>query len=268
MKAARLTLLEARVLGDLLGSQPATAEDRAAIFAPPPEDTIEGRWHVYTSGYLARLVEAIENDYPAVRRILGEGPFRSLVARYVRRCPPRSYDVGRVGDRLAQFLEADALTEDLPFLPDLARLEWALAEAFVAPDEPPLGWDALKRLTPEAVADLPLALHPSASLIRSRWPILELRECHGLPDQAVAIPVVGRPVNALVYRPELEVVRRAADDAEAALLSRLGGGATLASLGEQPGAVLPDRLAEMFRGWVAEGLVVCTNKKEDGDGRI
>lgn len=268
MKAVRLGLLEARVLGDLLGSQRATAEERAAIFAPPPAGTIEDRWHVYASGYLARLVEAVENDYPALRRILGEGAFRSLVARYVRRFLPRSHDVGRVGDRLAQFLEADPLTEDLPFLPDLARLEWAVAEAFVAPDEPPLGWDALKRLKPEAVADLPLALHPSAALVRSRWPILDLRDCHNLPDEAVAIPVVGRPVNALVHRCGLEVVRRAADDAEAALLSRLGDGATLAGLGEDASPVVPERLAEMFRTWVAEGLIVCTNKKEDGDGRI
>jgi hypothetical protein len=256
VKTVWLARLEARVLGDLLGSQPATTEERAAVFASPPAGTIESRWHVYTSGYLARLVEAIENDYPAVRLILGERPFASFVARYVRGCPPRSYDVGRVGDRLAQFLEADPLTEDLPFLPDLARLEWALAEAFVAPDEVPLSWDALRRLTPEAIADLPLALHPSAALVRSRWPILALRECHELPDEAVAIPVVGRPVNALVYRQELEVMSRAADDAEADLLARLRDGATLASLGEQPGAVSPDRLTEMFRAWVAGGLIV------------
>lgn len=252
-----LATLQAHVFGDLVGSRPSTREKRATTFAPPPQGTVESRWHVYTSGYLARLVEAVENDYPALRRILGEGPFRSLVARYVRQCPPRSYDVGRVGDRLASFLETDPLTSELPFLADLARLEWALAEAFVAADDPPLAWEALTPLPPETVAELPLELHSSVTLVRSRWPIFELRDCQDVPDDAVSIPVQGRPVNALVYRRGLEVTRRAVDDGEAELLSRLGdGGATLAQLADNPGQGSQDGLAERFRLWVSEGLIV------------
>lgn len=253
----RLVRLEALMLGDLLGFAPATPTHRARFFAPPPAGTIEERWHVYSSGYRARLVEAVENDYPAVRRILGEGPFRSLVARYVRACPPRSYDIGRAGDRLAEFLETDALLETLPFLPDLARFEWALAEAYVAADDPPpLRWDALVPLPPNAVADLPLALHPSVAVVRSPWPLFELRDCQDLPDEAVAIPVTGRAVDALVYRRGLDVARRALDEGEADLLTRMGAGTTLARLADVAGDVPPSHLAEMFRRWVSEGLIV------------
>lgn len=252
-----LATLQAQVFGDLVGSRPSAPEKRAMMFAPPPQGTVESRWHVYSSGYLARLVEAVENDYPALRRILGEGPFRSLVARYVRQCPPRSYDVGRVGDRLAGFLEADLLMKELPFLPDLARLEWAFAEAFVAADDPPLAWEALTRLPPATVAELPLELHSSVTLVRSRWPIFELRDCQDVPDDAVSIPVQGRPVNALVYRWSLEVTRRAVDDGEAELLSRLGdGGATLTLLADLQGEWSHERLAQTFRLWVSDGLIV------------
>jgi hypothetical protein len=248
--------LETGVIGDLMGSEPATPEDRATILAPAPAGTLEERWHVYASGYLARLVEAVENDYPAVRRILGEGPFRSLVARYARSCPPRSYDIGRAGDRLAEFLETDPLAETLPFLPDLARFEWALAEAFVAADDLPLSWDVIASLPPDAVADLPLALHPGVAVVRSQWPLFELRDCQDLSDEAVAIPVQGRPVDALVYRRGLDVARRALACGEADLLMRIRAGETLGRLTDVAGDVPSSRLAELFRLWVSEGLIV------------
>lgn len=129
-------------------------------FETPPGDGIGTRLDIYRSGYLARLVEAIESDYPALRRILGEGAFGSLVGRYARACPPRSFDIGRAGDRLPVFLDQDPLTRDLPFLPDLARLEWALRVAFVAPDATPLAWEDLGAIDPEAVADTAFRLLP------------------------------------------------------------------------------------------------------------
>jgi hypothetical protein len=243
------------LLDDLAGRRLRSPAERAAVFAAPPRGTLEERWHVYTSGYRARLVEALENDYPATRRILGEDAFRSLAARYVRRHAPRSHDIGRAGDRLASFLDSDALTRELPFLPDLARFEWMLAEAFVARDGPPLAWGELAGLGPEAVAQMSFRLRPGVSVIRSAWPLFDLRSCLDLPDEAVSIPVEGRPCNAVVYRSGLEVRRRAVDDAEARLLERAREGlrpADLAKDGKDQTEV--DRLVERFRFWVAEGV--------------
>ena len=144
---------------------------------------MERRWAIYSSGYVARLVEALENDYPAIRRILGEVPFGSLTARYVRRFPPRSFDIGRAGERLSTFLEDDPLASELRFLPDLARYEWSLAEAFVSADSVPLAWSELAALGPEAVADATFRLRPGATLIRSSWPLLELWGAKDLADE-------------------------------------------------------------------------------------
>ena len=108
------------------------------FFEAPPRGTIDGRWSIYRDGYTARIAEALENDFRAVLRVLGPDAFRSLAQRYVRACPPSSFDIGRAGEQLPRFLESDRLLDRLPFLADLARLEWAQLEAFVAPDSPPL----------------------------------------------------------------------------------------------------------------------------------
>lgn len=224
-------------------------------FLAPPAGDVERRWAIYSSGFVARLVEALENDYPAVRRILGEGPFGSLTARYVRRFPPRSFDIGRTGDRLATFLEEDPLSAELPFLPDLARYEWALAEAFVAADSEPLAWSDLAALGPEAVADATFRLRPGTTLVRSSWPLVDLWGAQDLADEDVSIPLAPAPSTVLVHRAGLEVRRRLVGEADARFLEAAAGGLGLSDLlhgasGEAEAAALVER----FRVWVVNEL--------------
>jgi hypothetical protein len=217
---------------------------------------VERRWAIYSSGYVARLVEALENDYPAVRRILGEGPFGSLVARYLRRFPPRSFDIGRAGERLPGFLEGDPLSADLPFLPDLARFEWSLAEAFVAADSVPLAWSDVAALGPEAVADARFRLRPGATLVRSSWPLLALWAAKDLADEDVDVPLEPAPFTVLVYRDGLEVRRRLVGEADAGFLEAASTGLRLSDLlSEASGTAEAAELVERFRAWVVDGLI-------------
>jgi hypothetical protein len=250
-----LRSLQAAFLEDLTGHRPRTEAERAALFAEPPQGDVERRWGIYTFGYLARLAEAIENDYPATRRILGEGAFRSLAARYLERHLPGSFDIGRAGDRLAAFLETDPLAADLPFLPDLARFEWSLADAFVAADSEPLAWSDLARLGPEAVADTVFRPRPGTAVIRSRWPLLDLSATQDLADQDVSIALEGHPSVVLVYRQDLEVRRRLVGELDARFLETAGRGIRLAEiLDEAASSADADRLVERFRLWVMEGV--------------
>jgi hypothetical protein len=237
------------------GSSGGPACGSAGPFLAPPTGGVEHRWAIYSSGYVARLVEALENDYPAVRRILGEGPFGSLTARYVRRFPPRSFDIGRAGERLATFLGEDALAAELRFLPDLARYEWSLAEAFVAADSVPLAWSELTALGPEAVADATFRLRPGTALIRSSWPLLELWGAKDLADADVSIPLEGSPCTVLVDRDGLEVRHRLVGEADARFLEAASHGLRLPAL--LRGAADETEaagLVERFRLWVVSEL--------------
>ena len=254
-EAPRLRLLQEDFLGSLR-ERPAPAWTApGGPFVPPPASDLDRRWAIYASGYLARLVEALENDFPAVRRILGPGPFGSMTARYVRRLPPRSFDIGRVGDRLAAFLERDPLRADLPFLPDLARYEWSLAEAFVAADSVPLAWSDVAALGPEAVADTTFRLSPGAALVRSSWPLLELWRAKDLADEDVDVPLQPAPCSVLVHRVALEVRRRLVGEADARFLEAASPGLRLSDLlKEASDEAEAGKLVERFRIWVVNGL--------------
>ncbi len=215
-------------LDDLLGQAPQSAEQRAAMLRRPSQDDVEARFHIYVSGLPGRVAEALENDFPAVARILGPGPLRSLAARYVAAHPPRSYDLGRAGDHLAVFLAADPLAEQLPFLADLARYEWAIAEAFVAADATPVAWADLAALPAGKVADLRFLPLPGSTLVRSRWPLRALRATREVPDEQVSVDVGQQPCLILVHRKGLEAVSRDLGEPAARLLEALAQGATLA----------------------------------------
>jgi hypothetical protein len=251
LEAIRLHTLQEDFLAGLRGRLASRWTGPGGPFLAPPTGDVERRWAIYSSGYVARLVEGLENDYPAVRRILGEGPFGSLTARYVRRHAPRSFDIGRAGDRLAAFLEEDPLRVELPFLPDLARYEWSLAEAFVAADSVPLAWSDIAALGPEAVADATFRLRPGTTLIRSSWPLLALWGAQDLADEDVSIPLERSPSTVLVHRDGLEVRRHLVGEADARFLEAASRGLRLSDLlhgasGEAEAA----ELVERFRLWV------------------
>lgn len=250
------------MLGELLGKETFGPEARAHHIRQPPQGTVESRWHIYASGYLARIVETLEHDYPAVKRILGNFHFRALTERYLITHSPRSFDLRYAGDRLASFLEQDSLIEKLPFLPDLAKLEWLLSEAFVAKDPEPLLWSDLQTMAPQAVSELPLALNPGTAVIRSAWPIIDIRNLKDKSDDEVSLTVEGRPSIALVYRHELQARCRNLDEEDAQFIEAAAEGTSLAAIettlankevdGDDPIAV--QKLLERFRRLLDEGL--------------
>lgn len=235
-------------------------DERAArnIFLDPPRGTIADRWQIYASGYFDRLSEALENDYPALRRIVGSDPFGSLVRRYALAVPPRSFDLGQAGDRLSEFLATDWLAEKLPFLPDLARLEWGLAQAFVSEDAVPLRWDELRAMDPESVSEMPLLPMPGTVLLRSRWPLIEIWKCKDRSDPEVSVEVEGRPSIVLVYRSGFEARCTGVSEVVASLLDAADEGGSLASVQErlapdgEPAAI--QEILQAFRRMIGEGV--------------
>ena len=249
-------------LDALTGRRPRADADRDAAFRRPRRGTVADRWHVYAHGYTSRIVEALEQECAAVRRILGPESFTALVERYAAVFPPRSFDLANVGDRLARFLEFEPLSQELPFLPDLARLERAVAGAFVAADAAPLRWEALRAVSPKDAASLRLSLAPGVLLLRSRWPLMDLwRARLEEDDDAIAIAVEGRPCRALVHRRSGRVRVEDLSEDEAGLIEAAGpGDVTLVDLqalsGASAGADGLARLLSAFQALVEREVFV------------
>src|SRR5512145_377607 len=108
--------------------------DDAAIaeFVVPAGMSAAARLAVYRRNVLGNYAAALRDVYPVLLRLVGESFFDRLVRDYATQIPSRSGDLHDFGGELCAFLEALPAARDLPYLADVARLEWAVHRTFHA----------------------------------------------------------------------------------------------------------------------------------------
>src|SRR5688572_1883587 len=63
------------------------------------------RLSIYTSGYVARLLECMRADFPVLRRFTGDAVFDAFASAYIVTEPPHSPSLFDLGAGFAQFLD-------------------------------------------------------------------------------------------------------------------------------------------------------------------
>lgn len=129
---------------------------------------------IYRNNVFESLTGALKAIYPVIERLVGEGFFRFAADNYIRQHPPRGGNLHDFGFHYADFLAAFAPAASLPYLPDVARLEWAWHEAFHAADAVPFDARRLAEVPVEQQGNLRFTLNPSARLLDSVYPVLNI----------------------------------------------------------------------------------------------
>lgn len=121
------------------------------------------RLEIYNRQYWFRLVDALYEDFPGLRMILGQKRFDVLITEYLTQYPSASYSLRNLGSRLPKFmLEQPQLTSPQQELClQTAEFEWAKVVAFDGEAKPPLTATRMDRIEPAA---LRLPLQPYVSL--------------------------------------------------------------------------------------------------------
>lgn len=175
---------------------------------------------------------ALQTAYPVVAQLIGDESFADLAHAFWHAQPPVRGDIAQWGEGLAWFLEASAQLQDEPYLPDVARVEWALHRCAAAPDaDADLGTLAL--LTTHEPEQLQLRLAPGCAVLRSTWPVASILGAHlegspSLPEAGAQLRR-GEAQDAVVWRAGLRPRVRLALAGEADTLQVLLGGETLAA---------------------------------------
>jgi hypothetical protein len=171
--------------------------------------------------------------------------------------------MGQWGDGLASFLAAAPQLADEPFLPDVARIEWALHRAAFAADAS-VDLASFGCLSAEPPAVPSLVLSPGVWLLESAFPAASLIEAHAVPPDdrklalahAATLMEQGIGEKALVWREGFKLRLRQLGAAEHALLRALQAGRPLEAALAQAG--LADNQnsegAFDFAGWLAHAV--------------
>ncbi|HEY2664888.1 MAG TPA: DNA-binding domain-containing protein [Candidatus Binataceae bacterium] len=187
MIAPRLRDIQAGFWGAIAGAS-GIDRDFAAAVAPGPRLDSGGGVAVYAQAYASRLRDVLRKDFPISAKLLGDDPFAELVRDYLLTFPSEHPSVRHLGRAMAEFIdrrrrESPESSRLPPYLPDLARLEWAMNDAFDAPDAASIGVDVLGRIAPERWPELRFTAIPALTLLECRWPVNEL--CSGAEASGV-----------------------------------------------------------------------------------
>lgn len=249
------TLAETQALFHAFATRsPAAAGcDPSEAFVGTPALPAAERIAVYADMYVWRQVDALRDDFSKLAAVLGEEVFHALAVEYVREHPSEHPSLSRLGRRLADHLAAHpAGRADLP---DLARLEWARAEAFEAEDVPLARLDALRAVPEAALPRVRFAFAPAVRLLRlahdapALWRAVE--EGRELP------PARRAGVAVAVWRKGFDVFHAVLSEDEACAVEEALAGEPLGAVCE-PFAGREDAAAAALRAiasWFQEGWV-------------
>jgi hypothetical protein len=196
------------------------------------------RFAVHRATTTFGLIGALATRYPATRRLLGDDYFDAVARVFIAGDRPRTALLLDWGEAFPDALTGDEAAVDWPFLADVARLENAWTRAHHAAEATPIGLADLARIDPETLAASRVALHPSAALVASAFPIATLWAAHQGDDEPAA-PEIWEAERVLVVRPEADVLLHRLTPAGHAFVEALLDGAPIAQAADDALAADP-----------------------------
>jgi hypothetical protein len=172
-------------------------------------DGPDGGMAVYRNTVRANYRNALGASYPVVRQLVGVPFFGAAVDACVLAIPSTCGDLNVYGDRFGDFLAGYPYASEYAYLPDVARLEWAVDEASRAADvagTPEAVLAALAAVPAARVTAQRLALDPSCRLLASDHPVFRIWQVHQAGFDGDADVRFGEGTDRLIVRRERGVV--------------------------------------------------------------
>ncbi|MCC7276644.1 MAG: putative DNA-binding domain-containing protein [Alphaproteobacteria bacterium] len=219
------------------------------------------RLQVHVNHVFATLTDALAVTYPVVRRIVGERFFAALADRFIRDVPPRDPRLALWGAAFPRFVGAAPGCAGLPYLSDVARLEWAMRVSRRAAPAVAIAPDAILAVPAADQPRVVLRLDSSLRILVSRWPALAIWQANQAPGEVPTVDL-GRGGGALE-------IRRGGDGVAMAPIARVDAAfrrdllrrrpllrATAAALDVDPFFDLALAIRALFAGGYVVGLSV------------
>jgi putative DNA-binding protein len=224
--------------------------------------TVAGRspseqFSVYQGSVMGCILRGLQDTFPVCVRVVGQRFFDAAAELFVRREPSRSADLNDYGATFPAFLEGFPPAAAVPYLADLARLEWACQSAALAAEDEGLDFEALAQVPEARQPDVVFELSRSSTLLRSAYPLHRIWQISqpGVED-AGRVSLAEGGVRLLVRREGVELRIEPLGEDEMRLLGEIGRGRPIGEIGvllgsESPPVEVPAMLPRLVqRGWI------------------
>ena len=213
---------------------------------------------IYGNNYRGNLHNALTGAYPVIVQIVGADFFRRLAHKFIEHHPSRSGNLHDYGAEMPDFLSTFAPAQGLPYLADVATLEWACHLAYYAPDVAAFDLTRLQQIPAAQYASLVWRCHPSISVLNSSYPLVKIWHVHqpGSSDE-FHIDLDSGGGMVLVSRSGVTVDVNPLPAAEEEWLQHIQAGAALGVATDAALAAYPDfDLAATLSRFVTQGVLI------------
>ncbi|WP_417452149.1 putative DNA-binding domain-containing protein [Kordiimonas sp.] len=175
------------------GGEPAKALQDAVVSDAIPA---AGRLRIHQNNYREMLTDALLALFPVAKVFVGEAFLRGVIGKYIQQQPPQAPVLSQYGADLPAFLEDFGPARQVPYLPDVIRLEWAVHSLQLVDEMEIVPSDGLVQCS------------PNVRLIDSEYPILNLwmAGTGQIPPEAVHLKAGGQCAAAMLTAGEVRLI--------------------------------------------------------------
>ena len=218
------------------------------------------RLGIYVSAYRARLIEALQSDYPGVQALLGNDDFEKLGESYLETHPSKFPNIRWYGATLVEFLKTTSPYQEQRTLHEMASFEWAMTLAFDAADDPVVSIEDVAAVPPDAWAELRFIPHASIQRLEFLWNAPAIWKAMHAEKTLPPAKKSKAPVSWIMWRKGLATYFRSMSVDEAWALDAMRVGQTFAEICAglcewKDEAQVAQHAAGLLKSWVGDALI-------------
>jgi hypothetical protein len=153
-------------------------QSTTSFIKPNPALAPARQFHIYKNNIFSAHAKALKLIYPVCLCLVGEDFFTQMANIYMGDHASTSPDLNQYGEHLAAFIALYEPANSVPYLSDMARLEWAWHKAYMAADAGTFPFQQFSESYRSEAAEILFLLAPGSTLISSSFPLLPIWEAN------------------------------------------------------------------------------------------
>jgi hypothetical protein len=130
--------------------------------------------NLYRNNFYISITEYLEACFPSVKALVGDEFFSQLAKAFIIKEPLGSANIELYGEKFARFIQQCEQTQPLPYLNDVAHLDWVLDRAKSVVEYKDFPFAQLQQVASQAQLKIRFQLQPSTVLISAGCPLLKI----------------------------------------------------------------------------------------------
>jgi hypothetical protein len=194
--------------------------------------TVLGRLQLHRHHVTRSIAAALAATFATVATLVGQEFFSLLARNFMAGTALEDPVLCRYGEHFPQFIATKQDMHGLPYLADVARLDWALNVAFNAPLEPRLSAADLAGWPQASLPSLSVRLPAGSSLVESGYPLDLIWQASQRVTPVGQVDLAAGPACLVVFRRSEDAAFTVLAPGEAAFIKHLHRGDCLATSAE------------------------------------